>query len=1046
VLLVLCAATRTAAERLPIRLYTTADGLASPVVLSIIPDSRGFLWFATRSGLSRFDGWAFRTYTTDDGLAHPVVNHLLETRAGEYWVATNGGGVCRFNVEGRAEPRSEENDPSRRTLFTCKPGGTDFQSNRVNVLHEDRQGMIWAGTDHGLFRLQRTRDNWWLEAVTADEIPGAPDLRGHEIYEDSQGRIWIGSSAGLFRRDPDGRTRWYQVPGLDGLGVRGIAEHENVFWVGSSLGVIAFRPDAPGDARDAPTKILHATRSCIGADRVMTIPADNGDSCIIDAGAGLPDNRVRALLPVRTGRLWIGTAGGLAFIAERRLTSLASEAQVGSASLDALARDRDGHLWIGTTAGAMRMTIDGFVSYGPADGLGHPRVHSLLEDPNGRVFAVTGEWVINRFSGGRFDAFRAGIPPGHTFGYASRVGFLDRANRWWLLTNRGVYRFPAGQDLRRTLSRAPAAHYTTRDGLPSDSVRSVFEDSRGDIWFAARATAVRYLTRWISATGQLETLPHPKRRDVSPEVPRAFAEDHRGAIWIGFEDGGLARFHEGRLTSFSPSDQAPPEVIDLHVDRSGRLWIASASAGLSVLEDPSADRLVLRRYTTAQGLSTNSILCLAEDSYGRIYLGTARGIDRLDPSTGRVKRLSTADGLAADSVTAAFRDRSGALWFGTTDGVSRLLPVPDTPSVPPPVWIGEVRVGGTMHQLAELGAVDVGTLTLAHGQNHLQVGFFGVGFTTGGPLRYRYRLEGAETDWSGPTDRRVVHYASLAPGRYRFVVEAINADGVASRQPASVSVTVLPPVWQQWWFVTSVAAFLLALAYGFHRARLSRVIELERIRARIAADLHDDIGGSLSRIAIQSEVARREAVETSGKPAQRLAEIGDTARSIVESLGDVVWSVDPLQDDLASLERRLREYAADILGPRGMRWTFHGTGHRDRLSVDPEARRDLLLLLKEGITNIARHANAQVASLHLRLARGELHAELRDDGRGFDQSVLDALGGTRGRGLANMRQRATRLAARLEIDSQPGRGTRVSLFVPLRSGRRMNMRLRRLNP
>jgi signal transduction histidine kinase len=603
-----------------------------------------------------------------------------------------------------------------------------------------------------------------------------------------------------------------------------------------------------------------------------------------------------------------------------------------------------------------------------------------------------------------------------------------------------VYRLAAGDDLRRTFSQGYEAHFTEREGLPSESVVHMFEDSRGNIWFAARAVSERYLARWNRKTGRLTSIPRPDR-GVVQDVPRAFAEDRRGAVWIGFLDGGVARYHEGRLTAFPVWEEAPPEVVDLHVDRSGRLWIASASAGLSVLDDVSADRLVLRRYTTTEGLSTNSILCLTEDDYGRMYLGTARGIDRLDPETGRVKRLSAADGLAADSVTAAFRDRSGALWFGTTDGLSRLVPVVDPPSVPPPVWIGEVRAGGAIQPLSELGAAQVGTLTLAPDQNHLEVGFFGVGFATGGPLRYQYRLEGAETSWTGPTDRRVVHYASLAPGRYRFVVEAINADGVVSPRQASVSFTVLPPLWRRWWFATLAAFVLSASAYALHRVRLSRVLALERVRARIAADLHDDIGGSLSRIAIQSEVARREAVEAGGNSAARLADIGDTARAIVESLGDVVWSVDPRQDDLGSLERRLREYAADVLGPRGVRWTFHGTGHRDRLALEPQARRDVLLLLKEGITNIARHAGAEVASLHLRLERGDLLAELRDDGRGFDGALVEAPGGTSGRGLANMRQRAKHLGARLDIDSRPGRGTRVSVTVPLRHGRRMNMRL-----
>ncbi len=245
--------------------------------------------------------------------------------------------------------------------------------------------------------------------------------------------------------------------------------------------------------------------------------------------------------------------------------------------------------------------------------------------------------------------------------------------------------------------------------------------------------------------------------------------------------------HHGRFATFGASDGVPPNVMALHVDGAGRLWIASSSAGLRMLSDVADSRPRFDRYTTAEGLSSNNIQCLTEDRWGRIYLGTSRGIDRLDPVTGRVRHFSMSDGLVSDYVTAALRDSTGALWFGTTDGVSRLVPAPDTPAAAPPIWIGEVRAGGALQPISELGATAVADLTLEPDQNHLQIAFFGAGFGTGGPLRYRYRLDGAEAEWTGPTDRRVVHYASLAPGRYRFIVEAMNADGMVSEQPATVS-------------------------------------------------------------------------------------------------------------------------------------------------------------------------------------------------------------------------------------------------------------------
>jgi signal transduction histidine kinase len=600
---------------------------------------------------------------------------------------------------------------------------------------------------------------------------------------------------------------------------------------------------------------------------------------------------------------------------------------------------------------------------------------------------------------------------------------------------------PAAATLEQTARQPPEAIYGAREGLPNNDVVRLFEDSRGDIWIATRAATPSNLSRWERRTGTIHVI-----RDglsVEHQFPTAFVEDRQGALWIGFEGGGLARYANGRFAIFGSGDGVPPNVLGLHVDGSGRLWIASSRVGLSVVDDVAADAPRFSRYTTADGLSSNNIQCLTGDKWGRLYLGTARGVDRFDPSSGRVKQLTTADGLAADYVTAAFHDREGMLWFGTTDGVSRLVPMPDAPSVAPPVWIGEVRVAGAALPMSELGAPGLTDLRLEPAENNLQIAFFGVGFGAGGPLRYRYRLDGIESGWTGPTDRRIVNYARLASGTYRFVVEAMNADGVVSSRPAVVSFTVLPPIWRRWWFLSLAALAIAASLYTVYHYRVAHLLELERMRTRIAADLHDDIGGSLSRIALQSEVARRDVGEPTGAAARQLVDIGDTARTLVDALGDVVWSVDPVQDDLASVERRVREYAADVLGAHGVRWTFHGSEPEERIVLDPQARRDLLLLLKEGVTNIARHAEARVASLHLRVDAGVLHAELQDDGRGFDAGVPDDRRGATHRGLGNMRLRARQLGGRLDIQSTAGHGTRLVLRAPLKARKRMTVRLRR---
>ena len=212
---------------------------------------------------------------------------------------------------------------------------------------------------------------------------------------------------------------------------------------------------------------------------------------------------------------------------------------------------------------------------------------------------------------------------------------------------------------------------------------------------------------------------------------------------------------------------------------------------------------------------------------------------------------------------------------------------------------------------------------------------------------------------------------------------------------------------------------------------------------RIAADLHDDIGGSLSRISIQSEVACREAAALGEQPAGRLAEIAESARGLIDALGDVVWSIDPRRDDLASVVRRVREYAGDVLAGRGVRWACTTSGHLEHVGLEPHVRRNLFLLLKEAVTNVGRHAAARSVFLHIELTNHELRAELRDDGCGFDPSAIAQREESDRYGIASMRMRADRLGARLMIDSSPGRGTTLAVHMRVRRRRRMSMLLSR---
>lgn len=340
-------------------------------------------------------------------------------------------------------------------------------------------------------------------------------------------------------------------------------------------------------------------------------------------------------------------------------------------------------------------------------------------------------------------------------------------------------------------------------------------------------------------------------------------------------------------------------------------------------------------------------------------------------------------------------------------------------------------MAGAPWPVALLGQREVTGLRLGPGEGRLRIAYFAAGER----LRYQYRLAGAEQGWSPPTEERAVTYAALRPGVYRFDVRAVTEDGRADATAAIVRFTVLPPFWRRPWFAALVAVTAMALAYAAHRNRLARVLAVERVRTRIATDIHDYIGASLSRIAILGELVKRDVEGTHAEAGRLASEIATSARGLLEAAGDIVWSIDPSRDELADLAARVRAFGADLLEADGVAWQVDLTESAAHVRLDPEKRRHLFLAVKEALHNVARHAHATRATVSFRLEGRALQVEVRDDGRGFTEEVGGPSPPRRGgHGLPSVRARAEALGGRLVILSRPGEGTLLRLEAPLRRG------------
>jgi signal transduction histidine kinase len=513
-----------------------------------------------------------------------------------------------------------------------------------------------------------------------------------------------------------------------------------------------------------------------------------------------------------------------------------------------------------------------------------------------------------------------------------------------------------------------------------------------------------------------------------------FAEDSVGDLWMALWDGGFLRYRGGHLEHFPPGGEVPLGLMEgLVIDREGRLW-AGGYAGLCRIDRPAAEHPQFVTYGPAQGLSSTFVSSIAEGQQGDIFIATRRSVDRLEPESGRIQHYTAADGLAPSEPSLLFCDRHGALWVITKAGVSQLVPQAGPRPSAPSVLITGLRVRGLWFPISARGEVSIAELELKPSENQLAVDFVSPSFAAGEALRYQYMLAGADRDWSAPTDQRTVNYASLSPGSYRFLVRAVSADGLASPNPAIVTFRILLPIWLRWWFL-ALAAMLAGLAgYTLYRHRLGHVLELERVRTRIATDLHDDIGTSLSGMAFLSEAVKQQIGDSHSQASEMAGEVAATARGLADALGDVVWSIDPRRGDLGNLIMHVRWFASRVLEAQGIAWRFQAPPEPEKVKLAPEQRRHLLLIFKEAINNIARHSGCASVTLAIGMAGHRLEAEIEDDGRGFDPrpgpEPHDAPAG--GNGLGNMRLRAAQLGGHLDIESAAGRGTRLKLTAPLK--------------
>ena len=1016
------------AESPPFKTYTTEEGLAHDSVNEIVRDSRGFLWFCTAEGLSRFDGSRFVSFTQNHGLPHRIVRDILELRDGTYLIATSAG-VVEFDPLGRpyvwdVTASALKVDSEEPPMFKTFVPQTDNRQKKVfHTLAQTPDGTVWAGSANGLFRLSRSGSEWLFEEVEPE--PGKILGIGN-LLPDSKGGLIITSGGGMYRLFDDRMWKFADHGAACAMETR-----DGRIWVGAGGhedGIRIFEINGPTP------------------ELVQTLTEKDG----------LPEDTFQYdIEELGDGRIYIGQWVGLSEYLPEAGPNEPKFKRLNTDSIHTLAEDPVGDLWYGTEyRGASKMVRTGFTTFGPEDGLSETvDIRSIYINSANNMFLPTRPVDILHFNGQKFEPV---LPLGLTqrsWGWRF-VDFQSKSGEWWIPAYNGLRRYPNVARFSDLAKTAPIKVYTTADGLPVNEVFMLFEDSRGDIWITTSGTHI--MSRWdrqserIAVFTEADGLP-TNNGSVS------FAEDRTGNVWMGFYFGGVARFRGGRFDWFTEKDGLPESMSAvLFTDADGRLWIGTSGRGLFRVDQPSADRPIFISVSKADGLSSNQIICMTDDRFGRLYVGTGRGINRIEKD-GKIKVFTQSDGLPSNYITQCATDKLGYLWFLSGSTLVKFLPDVAREAPTPPVYIDRVSVNGVPQKISALGETEVRLPEFGSDQHQVQVGFYALTFGSGEDVLFQYKLD--DQDWSAPSNLQTLNL-DLSPGSHQLNVRAIRSDGAISDRIATAAFKILPPIWARGWFiavsVVLVAAIILGVFYyrtdnlkrintalleanraeeALRRSRDERVAELEAVRSRIATDLHDDIGSSLTQIAVLSEVAQTQMGKSNGHP-EVLRKITDVSNELVGTMSDIVWAINPAKDHFSDLTQRMRRIAADLLSPKGIAVHFRSREEDRALRIKTNERREIFLIFKESVNNIAKHSGAKNVEIDLEIDGEILILRISDDGNGFvcgPPSFEDTFSsaGQGGNGIRNMRKRASELGGRFDIDSAPGRGTTTYLAMPL---------------
>jgi signal transduction histidine kinase/ligand-binding sensor domain-containing protein len=929
----------------------------------------GYLWIATYNGLIRFDGAQFTVIPGSSGLDPISTTALLTARDGTLWVGFGQGGLARMR-----EGSSEAIVPS-----TADP------DRWIQSLAEGGDGGIWAAVVRGgILRWQHTR-------LTKFEVPGGQRNNISSLYCTRDGSIWFSTSDdfgyfdnGVFRSFPIKDRQYFHLA----------VARQGGMWAlqGQQLARIG------RDGKFEPVAEL----SWLGGSTEVSV-----------------------LYEDRENGLWIGTRGvGLLLYRNGKLERVPTSFPM----IQCLYEDRDGNIWVGTHGGGLnRLSVRNFfLRSAPVDPTASPssprssEVSSLALDREGALWMTQGYALVHETGPGT-RTFE--LAPGWVKPSAPLSVSIASDGKCWLGNAQNYLECWQNGNSSGTIS------------LPG-KFASFTLDPRNGIWISVKDYHSG-LYRWLPGM----SMPRAEAPEIVDPVCISFDDENR--LWVGTNTGRVFCRKDARFSEVPMPSAHRGNIVSFIVpDGADTVWIGCLGSGLYRWH---AGRI--QKLPQYPGLPTNDLESLEIAPDGNFWFGSLVGLFRVTREQlegvldGRLSTLETVTYGQTDGIpgTIGFKvgllhstahTSDGHLWFATTLGALEIVPkTPGDGDRQSAALIEDFLAGGRSRQLPSTGE----SLLLPPRSGTIQIRYTVPELSAPEQVRFRHRLLGANDDsWSPPDDQRSATFANLPPGHYTFEVAARNPARLRQPGTASISFTVEAAWWQTLWFQLGcllVSALILA---GVIRMVLKRRLQatlrrleqenaLERERARIARNMHDELGASLTHIILMSEAA------ASDRSDRDLEQVAEAARSLSSTLDEIVWATNPRNDTLERLVAYITEFAGEYLETAGISFRVELSKGIPDSPISAERRHEILLVVKETLNNIAKHAHAHQVLLHVELQDGELRITIRDDGQGFSAGDVAPTSN----GLVNMQHRMASIGGAANVDSQPGDGTTVILSMKI---------------